>query len=312
MIIKPKALKKNDAVILIAPAGSCRKSLFLLGLDWVKAMGFRPLYREDLSETLDTASYLAGDDNRRVEELHYAFLSPEVKGILCLRGGYGSLRLLPKLDKNIIRDNPKVFIGYSDITVLLNYLTQYCSLVSFHGPMPSEKLIDPLGHTSTQALLKAITAKEPPEIISSDKALTVNKGRGRGRLCGGCLTLVCHSLGTPFEIDTHDKILFLEDIREEPYRIDRMLTHLKLAGKLDYLKGLAFGEILNGKEREGESSYKEEVIRIIQEIIPSPSYPIVYGLPCGHGAVNLPLPLGLPAELDGSTASLRVLENGVQ
>ena len=315
MSIKPKALQKNDTVSLIAPAGACKKEHLNLALAWLCSMGFQPVYRKDLYDTLDGEGYLAGDDQRRLEELHQAFLDPKIKGILCLRGGYGSLRLLPKLDRDIISRNPKVFIGYSDITSLLNFMTQSCGVGGFHGPMPSEKVKTPAGLKTTTSLLRAITGSEPRDLISDRESISIAGGRGRGTICGGCLSLVVHTLGTPYEIDTRDKILFLEDIGEEPYRIDRLLTHLKLAGKLDNLQGLAFGKILRGKDESGThlvDSYEKEIIGIIKETVSSASYPVVYGLPAGHGTVNLTIPFGIQAELDAVTASLRILETAVR
>lgn len=267
-------------------------------------MGFQVKYDPSI---LDSFRYLAGSDQRRGEEVNRMFADPEVQGIFCARGGYGCARTLAFVDEEILKNNPKVFLGYSDITSFLLYLYRRCSLVSFHGPMVTIDLYKPVTDKTRASLLNALTVPKPPQDRVSLKIL--KGGFGEGILLGGCLSILVHSLGTPYEPDLRSKILFLEDIDESPYRIDRMLTHLKNAGKLQQVAGLVFGEMKRCHPSAEEGYLLEEVI---SEVLQDLTVPILFGFPSGHTHEdNLTLPMGVRARIDGEQGQLVILESGV-
>jgi muramoyltetrapeptide carboxypeptidase len=214
--------------------------------------------------------------------------------VICARGGYGSLRILPLLDYERIAAHPKIFIGFSDVTALLSAITQRCGFAAFHGPVVTS-LGD--GLESTREALLAAISSNTPVVLRPAAAVTVRPGRTAGIVCGGNLTTLCHLIGTPFQPSFRDRILFLEDRGEAPYRIDRMLTQLKLSGCLEGVRGLALGTFTDC------SSY-EEVLRIFGERFSDASIPILAGLEAGHAEPNLTLPLGINAVLDAERQTL--------
>lgn len=252
----------------------------------MRRMGFRILEGPHL---YDRWGFLAGRDHDRAAALQELFLRREVKGVFCARGGYGSGRLLPYLDLRLIGKHPKVFLGSSDVTILHLALNQQAGLVTFHGPMvePDFSRRDlPLTLRSLEALVVNGTAFER----TIPGRFLWGRGRIEGRLTGGNLTLVTFSLGTPFEIETKGKILFLEEVNEEPYRVDRMLTQLAFSGKLDGVKGIVFGGMINCKPRRGRSSFslREVLGHFAREV----RVPCFATFPSGHGRENVILPMG--------------------
>ena len=237
----------------------------------------------------DRWGFLAGADKDRAAALQEMFLHKEVKGILCARGGYGAGRLLPYLDLDLIRRYPKVFLGSSDVTVLHLALTQHAGLITFHGPMVEpafSRQLRPLTLRSFQALLvngKSFGATIPGRFLSQRNTMV-------GELTGGNLSLVTSLLGTPFAIETQGKVLFLEEVNEEPYRIDRMLTQLRLAGKTEGVKGIVFGQMVACTPRKGAPSFPvmDVLARFAQEI----DVPCFATFPSGHGTENVILPMG--------------------
>jgi muramoyltetrapeptide carboxypeptidase len=235
--------------------------------------------------------YLAGTDQERRDDLVDAFRDPSVRAIFCTRGGYGSGRLLPLLAAALRVDEPKIFVGYSDLTFLLTYMTQQCDMVAFHGPMISDF------ETRPQALPQLLA------LLGGDRAgwnlsgeTILEPGTAEGVLTGGCLSAVVAALGTPYAIETEGKILFLEDVNEKPFRVDRMLTQLRQAGKLDGVAGVMFGEMAGCSADPKESV---SVADVIGQHFANGAHPVVLGIPSGHGAGTATLPMGLRVRLAG-------------
>ncbi len=287
--IFPPALHAGDTVGVIAPAGPISPDALRTGLAALARRGYRPIH---LPSILERDWYFAGSVERRVAELHQMFSDPEVKGIVCFRGGYGSNYLLPHLDLDLIRSHAKFFCGCSDVTTLLTYLCDRAGLIVFHGPM-LQKDAQPDG-VDEQSWFAAASG-EPYVHEFGEDVQTLVPGQAEGTMYGGCLSLLCASMGTPYEVQTRDTILFLEDVAEPAYRIDRMLMQLKLAGKLDAVRGIIFGEMLDCARGAEGYSLQEVVLRMVGDL----GVPVVYGLPSGHVTCrNVTIPLGVAARLD--------------
>ncbi len=309
-IIKPRALRQGDTIAIVAPGSNLKADCLARGVVELERIGFRVRYEQDI---LSKDRYTAGTDQRRAGELMRAFADPEVKGIWAARGGYGSMRLLKQLDENLLRQHPKVFIGYSDITALHIYFYRRLGWVTFHGPMAAKDLAGGEEHYDRETLIKAITQTTPlGEIVSSRTEMLHrgNGGRVSGRLLGGCLSLISTMMGTPDELDTCDSILFLEDTATKPYAIDRILQQLKLAGKFDDVRGIIFGEMTEC-EQHNDQSYK--IQDVLAECTRDLGVPVMFGLPSGHSPrSNLTLPLGVMAALDADHGVLSVDESAVE
>ena len=258
-------------------------------------MGYRPFY---LPSILDRDLYFAGTVERRLDELHEMFRRREIRAILCARGGYGCNYLLPRLDLELVRRNPKIFVGCSDVTTLLSYLCDAAGLVTFHGPMAAGDFGRPDGVDEDAWFASVASGEEYERIFDATEVEPLARGTAEGVLYGGCLSLLCASLGTPYEIRTRDTILFLEDLNEPPYRIDRMLMHLKLAGKLKGVKGIIFGEMRGCEQRGAEDfTLQQVVMRVLGKL----RVPIAFGLKSGHvSSRNFTLPIGVRATLEVS------------
>lgn len=295
--IYPPALRAGDTVGVIAPAGPIAPDALMAGLAALERRGYKPVHLPSIGER---DWYFAGSVRRRVDELHQIFADPEVKGIVCFRGGYGCNYLLPHLDLDLIRSHPKFFCGCSDVTTLLTYFCDTAGMVVFHGPMLQR---DALPEGVDEESWFAAALGEPYVHEFGAKVQTLVPGHAEGMLYGGCLSLLCASLGTPYEIQTSGTILFLEDIAEPAYRIDRMLMHLKLAGKLDGVRGIIFGEMLDCARGAEGYTLQDVVRRVVGDL----GVPVVHGLPSGHVTRrNITIPLGAAAVLDaGATVVLR-------
>jgi len=281
----PGRLKPGAKIGIVAPAGPFDSQTFLHGTRIFEEKGFEVYVPQGL---LEANGYLAGPDDHRAEFVNQLFADKSVDAIVCARGGYGSLRILHLLDYDAVAKNPKIFIGFSDITALLTVLYDRCGLVTFHGPvLTSLAAADEITKVS---LFQTVSSDTKLEIKVPD-GITLCPGVGSGILCGGNLTTLCHLVGTPFAPSFADKILFLEDRAEAPYRIDRMLIQMKLA---DCFKGLA-GIVLGSFENCGSA---DEIFKIIIEIFSDYPVPIIAGMNAGHGNPNLTLPMGIEATLD--------------
>jgi muramoyltetrapeptide carboxypeptidase len=309
-VIKPPALRDGDAVAIVAPASNLKADYLARGVAELERLGFQARYEPGI---LDKARYTAGDDERRAAELMRAFADPEIKAVWAARGGYGSMRLFKLLDQQLIGRQPKIFIGYSDITALSLYLYRRFGWVTFHGPMASKDLAGGEDHYDRETLLKAITGSSPVGEIKSSKIETLHRGaeeRVTGRLLGGCLSLITAMMGAPDELDTRGSILFLEDTATRPYAIDRMLQQLKLAGKFDEVRGIVFGEMIDCVQHADQGYRIQDVLA---ECTADLNIPVMFGLPSGHSPRgNLTLPLGVTATLDAGRGSLSIDEAAVE
>jgi muramoyltetrapeptide carboxypeptidase len=237
---------------------------------------------------LEATGYLAGSDDHRAQLVNQLFADNSVDAIICARGGYGSLRILPLLDYDVIAKNPKVFIGFSDITALLIVLFARCGLVTFHGPVVTS-LAD--AHELTvSSLFQTITSDGKLE-IEVPNGITISPGTGSGILAGGNLATLCHLVGTPYAPDFTKKILFLEDRAEAPYKIDRMLMQMKHADCFEGIAGIVLGSF-------EECGPVEDILTIIKDVLGDFQVPILAGLTAGHGQFNFTLPMGVEATLD--------------
>lgn len=301
-IIRPRALRKGDRIALIAPASSFSRQGFEAGCERLRQMGYEPVYSENI---FNRDIYFAGSAERRIEEFHEFWSRDDVAALLCVRGGYGSNYVAERLDFDRIAAQPKALIGCSDITTLLTAIHDRTGLVTFHGPMVAKDLASgAFDIASWNNALGGFAEWSVP----ADKVEVLRAGKARGRLYGGCLSMLVASLETPFEIETGGVILFIEDIAEKPYRIDRMLWQLQMAGKFDHVQGIVFGEMLDCLPPKGETYTLQQVI---MRVLAPYNVPIIFGLRSGHvTAGNITLPIGVQAELaaEGAGASLRILE----
>jgi len=303
--ITPAALRPGDTVGIVAPASNIKRDLLEAGCDTLRRMGYRPFYFDSI---LDRDLYFAGSAERRARELEQMFAREEVRAILCARGGYGANYLLPLLDLQKIHPHPKIFVGYSDVTTLLTYLTDATGLVTFHGPMITKDFARPDGIDAVSWNAVLTNWEGPVNLAPGSGATPLVEGVAEGILYGGCLSMLVASLGTPYEIHTSGTILFLEDVATKPYQIDRMLMHLKLAGKLEQVRGVIFGEMLDCVQTENQGYSLQEVIL---RVLGSFNVPIAYGLRSGHVSQrNVTLPIGAQVafEVEDSRVSLELVE----
>ncbi len=300
--IKPPALQTGDTVGIIAPASNIKRDLLDAGCNALRDLGYKPFYFDSI---LEQDLYFAGSATRRGQELEQMFLRDDVRAIICARGGYGANYLLPALDIKKIAGTPKIFLGYSDITSLLTWITDSTGLVTFHGPMVTKDFAVP-GGIDPASLQAALTACSEWSIANDAEPLV--KGTAEGILYGGCLSMLAASLGTPYEIQTPGAILFIEDVYAKPFQIDRMLMQLKLAGKFSDIRGLVFGEMLDCFQNADQNYTLQEVIlRVVGDL----GIPIGFGLRSGHVSKgNITLPIGVKARLMvGADVNLQILES---
>jgi muramoyltetrapeptide carboxypeptidase len=291
---------------IVAPASNIKRELLEQGCEALRQLGYKPFYFDSI---LERDWYFAGSADRRVHELEEMFVRDDVRAIVCARGGYGANYLLGKLDPGKIVAHPKIFVGYSDVTTLLTCFADSAGFVTFHGPMVTKDfaLLDGVDLVSWVAATGGLSGWETGGERDSGVVGLID-GTAEGVLYGGCLSLLVASLGTPHEIRTTGTILFLEDAHEKPYRIDRMLMQLKLAGKLNGVKGIVFGEMLECVQTDDQGYTLQQVIlRIVREL----GVPVAYGLRSGHVTrKNITLPIGVRASLsvNGSAVQLKILE----
>lgn len=295
-------MRPGDKIGLIAPASSFKRESFEAGCNRLRQMGYEPVYSSGIFER---DLYFAGGAQRRLRELQEMLQNDDIAAIIGVRGGYGSNYLLAGLDFEIFRTHPKIVLGCSDLTTLISAINDRTGLVTFHGPMLAKDIAE--GTLDITSWNQSFTGA-PSWTIPTGQAEVLRPGRAQGRLYGGCLSLLAASLGTPFEIDTEGTILFLEDVGEKPYQIDRMLMHLMLAGKLEHVSGIIFGEMLDCVQPGGQSYTLQQVI---QRTLRGYTVPIVYGVKSGHvSGGNITLPFGVRSELvaGDSGVQLRILE----
>ncbi len=332
--VKPQALSKGDAVAIVAPSGAVRRESLQRGVRLLESLGLRVKLGHSVMKRW---GYLAGQDTDRARDLMEAWADPEVKAVIAARGGYGAMRILPYLDFNCIGQNPKILLGYSDITALHLAFLKEAGLVTFHGPVAEiwsdsmepynlEMLKDMLFGNWTPGYLpmpvfggkgsispgSASVSKEScssgscnvdSPALSQRELVVLEKGEARGCLTGGNLSLVASTIGTAWEIDTSGKILFLEEVGERPYRVDRMLCQLKLAGKLDDAAGFCLGDFIDCETDPDPARPSFSVSEVLEQYFAGAGKPCISNIPAGHGKYNAVLPLGVEVRIEAGLAA---------
>ncbi len=313
----PRALAPGDTIALIAPSSPTSREKAENVAAALASMGFQTRIAANVGERM---GYLAGPDDARAREIMAAWRDPEVDAIFSLQGGYGAMRYLDDLDYDYIRAHPKIFTGFSDITALLLAFNQRANLVVYHAPTTEWVLGGKVDERpfATRSFWQTVYPDGPlgggPIVYTDDglssPILTLRPGRAEGRLTGGSLTLVHALMGTDYEIETEGRLLFLEDVGESPYRIDRMLMTLELAGKLDQPAGVILGLWHNCDTDNAERSFT--LAQVFEDYFGDRPYPVVSQFPVGHVRENATLPVGLLAELDADARRLTLLESPVR
>lgn len=310
-IIKPKKLKKNDVIGLISPASSPDDlSKIEVGVRYLEGLGYSVETGKNVGKI---NGYLAGSDKERVEDLHSMFQKKEIKAVFCLRGGYGSGRLLDKIDYNLIKKNPKILVGYSDITALQMAIFKKAGLISFSGPMVVSDLINQIHNTSEEIFWNMLTSSKKIgklKSIGEKEIQYLRKGKGIGTLIGGNLSTFVSLIGTEFIPKLTNYILLLEDTCEPPYKIDRMFNHLKLSGIFYKSKGVMLGAFNDCIEENPEKNTLT-LGEVIQDYLGKLNKPVLYNLSHGHINENLILPFGLKVRLNSSKDYIEFTENAV-
>jgi muramoyltetrapeptide carboxypeptidase len=299
-MLKPRALRPGDRIAVVAPASPLDREEFFDGIAELDRLGFKPIYDDSV---FAREAYVAGPATVRRDALRRAWQDPSVAGVLAVRGGYGSVQALPWLSPEEIRETPKAFIGYSDLTTILTHLTINCGLVCFHGPMLDRRLSRGVLGYDRQSFLNCITKPEPAGELPAPELETLKTGDVEAPLYGGNLTQLIASLGTPYAFRPAEPyVLFLEDVGERPYRLDRMVTQLRLSGALNPAVAVVIGELLSCDEPGGEYTGRSTMANLFRDF----PGPVVFGFPSGHTTGPLvTLPLGVRVRV-AATGQARV------
>jgi len=309
-ILKPAKLKKGDLIGLISPASPIDDPAKIdKGVLYLESLGYRVLVGDSVKKNL---GYLAGTDEERVSDIHAMFLNRQVKAIFCVRGGYGTPRLLRSLDYTMISRNPKILVGFSDITALQLAIWQKCRVISFHGPMVGVDMASGMDPFTEEMLWQVLTSDKKPKQVTFDRneSTVLSPGSSEGRLLGGNLSLLITLLGTPYLPDLRNSILLVEEIGEEPYRVDRMLTHLLNAGALKRVKAMVAGKFTDCVPKNSATSSRS-VDEILRELAGVLRVPFLSNLPFGHFPKKLTLPIGLRVKVNATSLRLQFLEAAV-
>jgi muramoyltetrapeptide carboxypeptidase len=301
---RPRALSSGDRIALVAPASPFAREEFDAGVAELRRLGFDPVYDDSV---FARRFYTAGDAATRAAAFRRSWADPSIAGLIAVRGGYGSVQLLPLLDRAEIRATPKAFIGYSDNTSLLAWLTTGCGVTAFHGPMLEGRFARGNAGYDFDTFHRAVMRAEPPGAITHPALDVLAPGEAAGMLLGGTLTQLAASLGTPFAFDPpRGHILFLDEVGERPYRIDRMLTQLRQAGLLARTSAIVFGELPRCEE-PGDAG--PAVRTIVADVLADFAGPILFGLPSGHATgASLTLPFGVRARVVTAPSPALIIE----
>ena len=291
-MLKPARLRPGDKIAIVAPASPFVRDEFNKGVAELRRLGFEPVFEETV---FAERGYVSGAADVRASAFLAAWQDPSVRALIAVRGGYGSVQVLPHLDKTDLRQDPKAFIGYSDLTSVLTYLTLGRGIVSFHGPMLDRRLSRGIDAYDEETFVRSLTVAEPVGELSPPQLETLCNGEAAGMLVGGTLAQLAASLGTPYAFNPpRDHVLFLEDVGERPYRLDRMLTQLRLAGVLQGASAVVLGEFPDCDEPKGQPSARSVLADLLNDF----PGPVVYGFPSGHTAgALLTLPFGVRARV---------------
>ena len=310
-IIKPKRLLKGDLIGVISPASTSEDIIkFENGVRYLEKNGYRVEVGKNVGRY---HGYLAGDDNLRLNDLHYMFSKKEVKAIICVRGGYGSPRLLDKIDYKLIRNNPKIFVGYSDVTALNMAFFHKTGLITFNGPMVSVDFGDEISSFTEDNFWEILTSNKKlgrVKLPNDDKLFQLAKGSDTGRIIGGNLSLLASLQGTDYFPNIKDKILFLEDVGELPFRIDRMLNQLRLSNVFNQIKGIILGAFIDCHETD---PLKKTLTlgEVVDDYLSKLKIPVVYNFPNGHVKDMVTIPNGIKIKLNSSRGFVEYLESAV-
>jgi muramoyltetrapeptide carboxypeptidase len=302
-MLKPRALTPGDRLAIVAPASPFTREEFELGLEEIRRLGFVPSHDQSV---FARQRYVAGPPEVRAAAIRTAWRDPSIAGIIGVRGGYGSAQVLPLLDREEARRSCKPFIGYSDLTALLTFLTTGCEMVAFHGPMLAGRLGGGPGKYDVDSFLRALCRPEPLGELGGPALEPIRKGEAAGPLFGGTLTQLLASLGTPFEFAPPvGHVLFLDEVGERPYRLDRMVTQLRQAGLLARSAAVVIGELPGCDEPSGDPKARD----VIADLFADFPGPVVIGFPSGHSVrPAVTLPLGVRCRVVASSASMVVVE----
>ena len=311
-IIKPARLAKGDVIGIAAPA-SPPKSVAKLsrGIHYLERLGYHVLTGKHVN---DKYGYLAGPDEARANDLNELFADPRVKAIIAARGGYGANRILPYIDYDLIRRNPKIFVGYSDITALQLAIFKMTGLVTISGPMVATEFGGKFGRQAEEHFWRCLTSTQPLGLLKNPgrkKPRTLRTGNSVGQLLGGNLSMITSLLGTSYMPPVSESVLVLEEVDEPPYKVDRMLHHLKLAGVFSQCSAVALGDFTTCRPSSRKTP-SLTIPQILNAVFSDGSIPIVTGLHYGHVKGSLTLPFGIPVRLDASKGGLEFLESAVQ
>lgn len=306
MPVRPPRLRKGDTIGIVAPASNIKPEYLEQGCAELRRLGYQVTY---LDSIYDKDRFTAGADERRADEITAMFADPSVRAVFAARGGYGSVRILDLIDAAVLADNPKIFLGCSDITTLHLLFQRKFGWVTFHGPMAAGDFARGEGRVDLDSFQRVLGDAKPVGELTSPGTSTILGGRAEGTLTGGCLPMICASIGTRYEIDTTDSILFLEDAASKPYQIDRMLEQLKRAGKFATVNGVVFGEMLDCVQHPDQGYALKDVIA---DSLSSLNVPILFGFRSGHtSGHSMTIPLGVRATLDSDEQTLRIDEAAV-
>ncbi|MFO7883343.1 MAG: LD-carboxypeptidase [Desulfobacteraceae bacterium] len=289
-IKKVNGLVPGDIIGICAPSGSFDRERLDQGVELIKERGFKIVLPDLIRRK---TRYLAGTDRHRAAVVNSLFSSADIKGILCARGGFGALRMLPFVDFEMIKKNPKVFAGFSDATAILSVFERMCGFQVIHGPVVTS--LASASSETIESFFTALTVSQTDTPMAGKRSLV--QGKARGILSGGNLATLCHLTGTRFQPEFRDKILFIEEVREKPYRIDRMLSQMKMAGVFQGIKGVAAGSF--------EGCGREDMLdEIVNDIFDEFQVPVIAGIKAGHGKHNFSLLLGSKVFLDAEQCQL--------
>ncbi len=310
-IIKPKKLKKGSLIGVISPASSPDDlSTIDSGVKYLEKLGYRVEVGKNVGLNY---GYLAGTDQERIEDLHYMFRKKDVKAIICVRGGYGTPRLLDKIDYSIIKKNPKILVGYSDITALQMAIIKKTGLVSFAGPMLATDFHNHVSEFAEEMFWRMITSNKKYGQVDqpgNEKLFELHKGQAKGRILGGNLSVFTSMAGTQFFPDLKDKILLLEEIGELPYRIDRLLNQLRLNKAFAQIKGVILGAFIDCNEHDPLKKTLS-LGEVVSEYLEGSKMPVVYNFKHGHLRDNITVPFGIMTRLNTSKSIVEYTEAAV-
>ena len=300
----PNKLKKGATFGIVALSSPAKDELIIQGKNNLEKLGYKVILGK--SCTSSYANYLPGDDSLRASDLNKMFKDDSIDAIMCLKGGYGTPRIVDKIDYELIKRNKKIFIGFSDVTLLLNTIYDKCDLITYHGPMLAIDFKDNYSVESINSFIDIVINQSRNLVINKNNIYnikTINKGIAQGILVGGNLSLIDVMIGTPYQIDFNNKILLIEEVGEAVYQVDRLLQKLRLSGILSVLKGVIIGGITYKKAVKKEYGYYE----LFKEFLEPLEIPVLYGLPIGHVTPRLTVPIGAEVEINTFEFTMKII-----